>query len=46
MWPTLAIKWVSDALPAGLKRLGRENYHTLAASTDIKNAWKYIYTLA
>jgi hypothetical protein len=38
------IKWVSQTLPLGVKRLGREADHSPPTSAEVKNAWSYTST--
>jgi hypothetical protein len=37
-------QWVPGALSTGLKRPGRETYHSPPSSTEIKKAWRYTST--
>jgi hypothetical protein len=39
------IQWVLGALSPGVKRPGREAYHSLPSNAEVKNAWCCISTL-
>jgi hypothetical protein len=38
------MQWVPGALSLGVKRTGREAYHSPPSSAEIKNAWSYTST--
>jgi len=42
--PSLPSNWVPEARFPGIKRPGREAYHTPTSSAKIRNAWSYTST--